>query len=249
MLRRQYTLSAAICAVFIIAALIGWGPAARAQGLQPEFRIMIMGDSLAEGLYHGVYNLVRGSDDIELLRLSKVGTGLFNKDMDLWRRKMTRVIDRQQPNMAVIMLGGNDPQPIRDGRARYAFRTPEWQELYRRRVNQYIEFLLANGVTPFWVGLPVMRDPEYDQDIQYLNDVYRAAAAEHNIIYVSTRELTAGEDNQYQAYGEALDGRTRPLRANDGKHFTLTGYELLGFHILKTIEYAVPDFRWDPSND
>ncbi|MEW5726150.1 MAG: hypothetical protein AB1896_23775, partial [Thermodesulfobacteriota bacterium] len=126
--------------------------------------IMVLGDSLGDGMYVGLYRAVRDNPNVTVFRLSKIGTGLFNFDLKAWRRQLAQVIATRGPDVAVVMLGGNDPQPIRlPGRERYAFRSEEWRTHYVARLDEYMRSLIDAGLAVFWVGLPSMREPDYDR--------------------------------------------------------------------------------------
>jgi hypothetical protein len=179
------------------------------------------------------------------VRLSNVGAGLYNLNMETWNKKLAKIISQYDPDVAVVILGGNDPQPIlSENRKRHPFRTDKWRAVYGQRVSEYMQSLLRNNLQTFWVGLPAMRDPDYDSDIQYLNEVYKSTAAQNHVTYISTWELTVDDNGRYAAYGEDLTGRKTRLRVKDGKHFTLAGYTLLAEKVLKTIQSQVPNVAW-----
>ena len=103
--------------------------------------------------------------------------------------------------------------------------------------------LVQNGIRTFWVGLPAMRQNDFDRDMQYLNEIYQACANEAGVTFIPTRQLTVDEKGEYAAYGHDASGRKRLLRANDGRHFTGAGYELLAYHLVESINGALAPFE------
>jgi hypothetical protein len=233
-------------AAFLLAAMaLAIAPPSLATADENEnTSIMVLGDSLGDGMYVGLYRSLRETPNITVFRLSEIGTGLFNIDMDAWEKKIRRVVETKGPEAVVVMLGGNDPQPIRlPGRERYAFKTEDWRTHYTARVDRYTRFLKDLGLAVFWVGLPSMRDAGYDEDIQYLNELFRRQAEINKVTFIPTRDLTVDESGGYCAYGMSVDGRRTLLRTNDGKHFTGPGYEILAERVLTAIGTELKSFE------
>lgn len=231
--------------LLILGLFIRFPGVAESNDSHQRFTIIVLGDSLGDGLYAGLHNKFRKDKRIKLLRFSKVGSGLFSLNMQSWQAKLERIIDQHQPDVAVVMTGGNDPQPILyDGRKREAFKSEEWRTLYVDRVGEYMQSLVDHNLTTFWVGLPVMRKADYDGDIQLLDKIYQESAAQYGVTFIPTRDLTTDEEGQYNAYRIDSNGRRIRWRANDGMHFTLRGYEILAQVVLETIQEKTPYFEW-----
>ena len=202
-----------------------------------KLSILVVGDSLGNGVYSGLYRLARTDPKLSVNKISKVGSGLTSFSISRWERQLPGLIAKYQPNVAVVVTGGNDPQPLllRKGKKRFAFKSDDWLRFYRQRIDTLIESLAQRGINTFWVGMPIMRKAEYDRDIQYITQVIRDQVLDHNAVFIPLRDLTADEKGKYNAFGKDLSGRMRRLRANDGKHFTPDGYDLLSNHILRVI--------------
>ena len=233
-----------MAAIAVCILLISTIYAGSALGASRNLNIIVLGDSLGDGMYAGLYRAFHGDKTVKVYRLSKVGTGLHNLDVKSWPGKLDKICARYKPDVAVVMTGGNDPQPIFEGGGtRHAFQTEEWVRLYTDRVNVYMKSLVSSGVKTFWVGLPVMREPEFDESMKYMNKIFQGCAAQNGVDFIPTRELTADEEGKYAAYGKDLSGKVRRLRANDGQHFTGVGYELLANHVLEAIKENMETFR------
>jgi len=99
--------------------------------------------------------------------------------------------------------------------------------------------LKATGARIYWVGLPVMRSAYFESDMEEFSKIFKARAAANGIIYIPTRDLMTDDKGNYLAYGVNGSGRKRLLRAEDGIHFTMAGYEQLVAPIAQIIKRDV----------
>lgn len=198
-----------------------------------RFQVVVFGDSLADGLWTGVYRSLRRDDRFEVVRHTRVSSGLSRPDYFNWQDELDTYLARNDVDAAVISVGLNDAQPVfHDGRWEHGFGSDPWNEIYRERVGAFMQRLTEAGVHTFWIGLPTVRSSSFDERIHHINQIYREMAGAHGVIFVPTRALTADEDGEYAAYLADDSGRSRLMRANDGVHFTTRGYEMLAEQLL-----------------
>lgn len=105
----------------------------------------------------------------------------------------------------------------------YEFRSEQWVQLYRKRIDDMIAALKAKGVPVFWVGLPAVRGPRSTADMGYLDDLYHAATDKAGIRYVDIWDGFVDDNGRYSVQGPDFEGQTRRLRTGDGVHFTKFG--------------------------
>lgn len=126
---------------------------------------------------------------------------------------------------AAAAKNGEAPEPaaeaLRPGM--YEFRSDQWAQLYRKRIDDMIAALKAKGVPVLWVGLPAVRGPRSTADMGYLDDLYHAAADKAGIRYVNIWDGFVDENGRYSVQGPDFEGQTRRLRTGDGVHFTKFG--------------------------
>lgn len=213
------------------------------------YQIVVFGDSMADGVWTGVYRQLRGNDRFEVSRHTRVASGLSRPDFYDWPESLRDYIAGNQVDIAIISLGLNDTQPIfHDGRWDHAFGTEEWDALYIERVADFMRIFDEAGIPAFWVGLPTVRSGAYAEKVAHINAIYDAQAEQHDVVYVSTRQVTAGEDGDYSAYLRDEDGRTRRVRADDGIHFTTPGYDMLASHLLETMRRELAIMEQDSAH-
>ena len=105
----------------------------------------------------------------------------------------------------------------------YEFRSDQWAQAYKKRIDEMITALKSKGVPVLWVGLPAIRGPRATSDISYLDDLYHAEADKLGITYVDIWDGFVDEDGRYTVQGPDFEGQTRRLRTGDGVHFTKYG--------------------------
>lgn len=115
------------------------------------------------------------------------------------------------------------------------FRTDRWAELYSKKIDELIDVLKSKGVPVLWVGLPVVRGPKATTDVQYLNSLYRDAAAKAGVSYVDVWDGFVDEGGRYVLQGPDFEGQIRRLRSYDGVYFTKYGARKLAHYAEREI--------------
>jgi hypothetical protein len=208
-------------------------------------RIGVFGDSFGEGVWAGLYNRLRADPGFEVRQFSERSTGFTRyrslNILDDIRAKL----DRQPVDIAILSFGANDTQGIWDGRHGHAYMSEGWQRIVTERVTAVVALLRERGAAVYWVGLPRMRDPGFDADIQAMNRFYGARMAALGIPYVDTLALTVDDDGEYAPYLPPEPGRAerRMARANDGVHMTIPGYVHLTGGLTDNIRASVDQAR------
>lgn len=197
--------------------------------------IAVIGDSLADGVWAGLYRAFHKDKHTKVIRETQNSSGLTAYD---WQSRAARLLTKKPIDTAVIMMGANDGQALlRHGKPRLSYRSEGWEEAYRERVEALMQLFEDKKMTAIWVGLPIMRSEDRKQEALLFNRIYQTAAARFEYVhFVPTWELTANDEGQYAAYAVLDDsGKKRLMRANDGVHFTDRGYSLLAQQVLKVL--------------
>jgi hypothetical protein len=142
----------AIAAILLLAApcLLLSAPGAAADPVARN--IGVFGDSLGDGVYGGLYLVVKSHHEDTVFHYSKVGAGLTRPDYATWFTEFTTELDRDHITHAVVMFGSNDEQGIRDeNRKGYVFPTDAWKTVYTARVDG-VHFPGRDGAA--WRDLP-----------------------------------------------------------------------------------------------
>src|SRR5579872_804547 len=73
-------------------------------------RVLVLGDSQAQGLAGGVQRLLRRDRRFRVLDRSKIGTGLLSRAYD-WPSAVREIPGTDHPDIALVMFGANDRPP------------------------------------------------------------------------------------------------------------------------------------------
>lgn len=201
-----------------------------------RYRIVVLGDSLGDGLWTGLYRSFQDEKDVDVVRRAKISTGLVRTDIYNWNKQLKEILKKDgKYQIAVVMFGANDDQPIHDHGNWYATGSPGWRDAYAKRVGDFIKTLKAAGIATYWVGLPVMRSAKMNQDAEMMNDIFREESFIYQTKFIDTWSGFTNESGHYSAYGPDMTGEIRRLRAEDGVHFTPRGYLKLAHFVGKEI--------------
>src|SRR5690606_22026505 len=199
------------------------------------YRLYVFGDSFAAELADGLRWALRDRKDVTVIKRTKAATGLVRDDVYDWMAVIREVLDRREPQIVVIAMGGNDRQDMRvAGRRLERFSEP-WRAEYLRRVDRLLSMLNESGAAVYWVGLPSVRSSQMTRDYRRFNAYFRQATRRYDMVFLDVEKLFAGEDGGYSAYGKALDGRMQRLRDGDGIHLTVAGSQKLGEFVARRI--------------
>lgn len=209
------------------------------QNKKKRYNVVVLGDSLGDGVWAGLYHALRKDKRFNVIRKSKVATGFVRKDYYDWSDVVREVTAETKVDIAVVIMGTNDRQPIVEKGSRYPLFSAKWREVYNARIDDFTETLQASGAQIYWVGLPVMRGSTFERDMKTFSEIFKSRAAANGVIYLPTHDLLTDDEGNYAAYGLDGNGRKRLLRAEDGIHFTMQGYEQLVQPIAAAIKRDV----------
>ncbi len=198
-----------------------------------RYRIVVIGDSLADGLWGGLYRTFEEDATLEFINRAKPSSGLARTDNYDWNAELDKLFKDETYQVAVVMFGANDTQGIRKGKESFKVGTEGWRDAYGQRVEAIVKKLRAKNIATYWVGLPIMRSPSQSADAEAMNDVYREKAFINGAKFVDTWTGFTDETGRFSAYGPDITGQARRLRADDGVHLTMRGNHKLA-HFVET---------------
>ena len=195
-----------------------------APAVEADFFVVVMGDTLGELLADGLEEAFEDIPEIGVLHKSKESSGLVRTDFYDWPKTAQGIANGpRKPDVAVMMLGSNDHQPLEDGAQAVEPFSPRWRELYTARVDAVIRAFKEKNIPLVWVGLPMMKAERFSADMGQINEIYRASAASAGVPFIDIWDIFADDHGQYSAFGPDVNGQIVKLRAADGVHFTSAG--------------------------
>jgi hypothetical protein len=198
-----------------------------------RYRIVVLGDSLADGLWSGLYRAFEDDVTLEFMKRAKNSANLSRGDEA--NNELTTMLKDETYQVAVVMFGANDGQAIRKDGTVHKVGSDVWREVYGQRVETLIKKLRAANIAVYWVGLPVMRSPGQTSDAEAMNDVFREKAFINGAKFIDTWNGFVDEGGRYSPHGPDMGGQIKRLRADDGLHFTMRGYLKLAHFVEKEL--------------
>ncbi len=210
------------------------------------YTIYVMGDSLAEGLWGSLYRALQRDPRFDIVNDAKRSSGICRPGFYDWPKEVESVIAEQPVDAVVFAVGINDQLPMEraDGK-RVGYGSEAWKVEYQARLSGLMAALVGAAVPTYWVGLPIMRASSHADHAKMLNEFFAAITAAEGVTYIPTWALTADENGEFSTYLPDENGRSRMMRANDGIHFTSTGYDLLGRAVLTSMATTLPLLQAD----
>jgi uncharacterized protein len=205
--------------------------------------VAVIGDSLGEGLWEGLYRALHGDKRLVVVLGAKRSVGFTTSDMT---EQLDLAFAAGKVDALAIMIGANDDRRsfFVDGKAAALFGTEKWTDLYRGRINNFMDQVGRKNVPLVWVLLPVMRTPEGTEAARLTNGIIEhAAQGRAYVTLISIWTLTADDAGAYMPYFNDFTGHKRLMRHSDGLHFTEPGYELLSHMVFDRLLAVSPRFK------
>ncbi len=201
------------------------------------YKVQIVGDGLAEGLLAGLVEALASDSRLQINRKHRIVSGLTRFELDDELPLLDDVLARDPHHITIVMVGRDDRVPIRlANNKRLAIGKDDWREEYGRRVDRLVKLLKKRGGAVYWVGLPVVRRFEWNDDIQVMNDIVRERVYLNGIKFVDAFTGFADEGGNFNAYGPDATGNMRVMRSSDGIGFTPAGNRKLAHFVEREIK-------------
>lgn len=214
----------------------------------PTFFVAVLGDSLGQMLAQGLGEAFENRPEVAVLRKAKENSGLVRDDFFDWTKATQDLLaSGEKIDFAVMLIGSNDRQTLRDANGSYEPGTPEWQAAYTQRIETIADMFRDKKIPLIWVGLPILKSERLSTDAVTFNQFYRDYAEKAGATYIDIWEAFADDAGQYSASGPDINGQTVRLRAADGIHFTKAGARKLAHFVEPEIRHKLEETQ--PNNE
>ena len=170
-----------------------------------------------------------------------LSTGLIRPDNFNWFDRAKEVEQSINPDVSVLVFGGNDNDDYMTGLAGGVtigpFGSPTWRAEYARRIGLLMDPLTSRpGQLLIWVGAPVAQDAKLDSQMKVLNSIYKAEAAKRpgSVLYVDPDPIFA-PNGSYQT-SINWKGSQVVVREPDGQHLNSEGGVVLADYIMDLLK-------------
>ena len=198
-------------------------------------KLWILGDSMVQFFGETLVAYAESSEVIEAESEPVLSSGLVRPDFYDWTTRVTEIMLEEDPDVVVMMFGGNDGQSMFvPPAAWYKTFSNEWIEEYSRRVGEIMD-LVSKGSNRLvmWVPQPPMKSEAFDDKMKRLNLIYEAEALKREQVYfVKIAALFSDENGEYSKYLTSDDGQTVDARLSDGVHLSTFGGQRLSRYLM-----------------
>ncbi|MBF8733229.1 MULTISPECIES: SGNH/GDSL hydrolase family protein [Pseudomonas] len=202
--------------------------------------VFLVGDSLMQGVAPHLANSLRKRYQIRTVNLSKQSTGLAYPGFFNWPKTVADTL-AANPNirLMIVFMGPNDPWDMPQGKGKpfLRFKSPEWEAIYRSRIDAILEQARQRKVQVIWVGPPNMEQPRLSTAMAYLSGLYQERTALFGQHYVSANPFLGYPDEQFAYAVQTPEGQRVKVRGDDGIHFTITGQKMIAAQVLSLIAF------------
>jgi hypothetical protein len=203
--------------------------------LQTGDRVFIAGDSLMQGPATQLAPRFRARG-LQPVDASRVSTGLAYPQFFDWVAKIKEAILKARVDAVIVFLGANDTFDMYDGPRQIAVGSPVWQRLYSSRVEEIAAFAKQRNVPLIWLGMPAMNRRDIQPYVPMMNRLYASAVRRHGGVYIPI-DRVLGETDQSYTPVKIVNGERLMVRADDGVHFTPTGWSLVADAVTQKISF------------
>ena len=225
--------------VLVLLAVFAMPAAGRAgpylSGPQETYKVFVIGDSLAGGLWAGVARQTQDDSTLTVNGRFKEESGLARPEIYDWPRALAGILERNQFDIAIVMIGSNDGHDIRRGAERLQYGSPQWTAAYKENVTALLDVLKRAHAAVYWVGLPPMQSGNIDSVATTVTALQREVMNKAGVRFIDIRARFANPDGSYTDSGRDLDGRFVRLRSRNGVNLLRSGNDKLASMVLDIV--------------
>ncbi|HAT41263.1 MAG TPA: hypothetical protein DCS87_05990 [Rheinheimera sp.] len=208
--------------------------------LNANDRVLLIGDSLMQGLAPHLVARFNRKHQIQTVDMSRHSTGLTYPAFYNWPDAVRGAFEKQSFNVLIVFMGANDPWDMTIKGKYIRFASDRWNEIYRERVRSILEIAKAHNTRVIWLSTPPMGREDIKAKIPQLNQLYQAEIANFadTARFIDTAPVLTTDGVTYTRFIELPERGSVMLRTDDGIHFTVQGQKLLTK--LTLVQFKLP---------
>ncbi len=199
-------------------------------------RILVIGDFAASAVADALKVFFADNSDIAIMNNTMPASGLVRTDYYSWQSNISKLIDQNNPDVIIMMIGANDNQPITDSHSMINTDQSEWMPIYKQRIIEIAESLHASGKSWIWVGQPSFGNDLLTQKMKIFNALYKQETETAGGYFLDIWSGFIDEKGNFSFSGYDIHGKTAKLRTNNGIHFTAEGKKKLASYLEKPLK-------------
>jgi len=199
-------------------------------------RLAVFGDSLAVDLAKALDRFYTDDPNIVVINQGVGSSGFARPDFFDWDKTAVDQVAKNSFDIAIMIAGINDRQTIKlNGNSTKAL-TPEWDDIYKARVADFVSAIHGANKPLIWVGLPPMSKADYSAAIGQISGIQRLAVFAGGADFLDIYDKFVDDNGNYSPSGPDLNGKIVNMRKDDGIHFTSAGADKLAFYLSQSIK-------------
>ncbi len=196
-----------------------------------RYHLRVIGDWLGTGLASGLQEAFKNDTSLEIADVSRPNYGLARAEQTHLFADVDTMLSGTPVHIAVVMLGVNDRASLRTQTGRALPGSEDWKEVYGKEAEKLVKKLRGANIAVYWVGLPVMGNAAFNDDVAAMNDAVRQAAFTNGAKFIDTAAGFTDQLGAYSAFGPDITGQVKRLRENDGIGLTPAGNRKLANYV------------------
>lgn len=195
-------------------------------------RLAVFGDSMAVDMAKALERLFGEDPNIIIISQGVGSSGFVRDDFFDWNKTIAEQIALDSFDIAVVIIGINDRQPIGNDKPL----TPEWTTAYSARIADFVNQLRSANKPTIWIGLPPMEANSYGQAMAQIAELQKLAVFAGGAEYLDIYERFLNEEGKYSSLGPDLNGNRVRMRKDDGIHLSAAGADKVAFYLNQTLK-------------
>lgn len=206
------------------------GPIALRQG----DRLLLIGDSLMQGVAPHLITALKRTYKVESMDLSRHSTGLTYPAFFDWPATVTAAFELENYQVVIVFLGANDPWDMNLHGSYVRFGSERWREVYSGRVKKIIQTAADHNARLLWLGAPPMGRGDLVGKEPLLNEIYAQEADNFPLAarFIATGPSLSVDGISFTKFLELPERGSVMVRTDDGVHFTTQGHKILAHLVL-----------------
>ncbi len=211
-------------------------------------RILVIGDFTASAVADALKKFFINNSDIVIMNNTMPASGLVRTDYYSWQSNISKLIDQNNPDVIIMMIGANDNQPITDSYSTINTDQSEWMHIYKQRVIEIAESLHASRKSWIWISQPAFRNNLLTQKMKNFNALYKQETETAGGYFLDIWSGFSDETGNFSFSGYDINGKITKLRTNNGMQFTPEGKKKLVSYLEKPLNNILNFYAFSHEN-
>ncbi|WP_273718145.1 MULTISPECIES: SGNH family hydrolase [Bartonella] len=199
-------------------------------------RILVIGDFTASAVADALKKFFADNSDIVIMNNTMPASGLVRTNYYSWQSNISKLIDQNNPDVIIMMIGANDNQPIIDSHSMINTDQSEWIRIYKQRIIEIAESLHASGKSWIWIGQPSFGNDLLTQKMKIFNALYKQETETAGGYFLDIWSGFIDKEGNFSFSGYDIHGKIAKLRTNNGIHFTSEGKKKLASYLEEPLK-------------